>query len=47
MSREGRRGHTIRADLPAPLRQIASPSHLQGLSGLSPMTSPLALRRGI
>lgn len=47
MSREGRRGHTLRADLPTPLRHRASPPHRQGLSGMSPMTSPLALRRGI
>jgi hypothetical protein len=47
MSREGRRGHTIRADLPTPLRHRASPPHRQNLSGMSPMTSPLALRHGI
>lgn len=47
MSREGRRGHTARADLPTPLRHRASPPHRQGLSGMSPIDSPLALRRGI
>lgn len=47
MSREGRRGHTIRADLPTSLLHHTSPPHRQGLSGMSPMTSPLALRRGI
>lgn len=47
MSREGRRGHTLRGDLPTPLRRRASPPHRQALSGMSPLTSPFALRRGI
>ncbi|KAE8548570.1 hypothetical protein EYB25_008951 [Talaromyces marneffei] len=47
ISREGRRGHTIRADLPTSLRHCLSPPRRQGLSGMSPMTSPLALRRGV
>ncbi|PCG92691.1 RNA recognition motif 2 [Penicillium occitanis (nom. inval.)] len=47
MSREGRRGHTLRGDLPTPLRHRASLPHRQALSGMSPLTSPLALRRGI
>ncbi|EED12548.1 meiosis protein MEI2, putative [Talaromyces stipitatus ATCC 10500] len=46
MSREGRRGQSIRPDLPTPHRHRASPPHRQGLSGMDPMASPLALRRG-